>query len=270
MTEPRWDDDPEEQPQEDFQEVINWNGIQIPVRRAGMPDLFIALQPPEAHPYVMAPRDLDPKVIIDFFVAHIPQMDELRIEMLKRYKKSPTRKCRYQTGDVAYALGRPFQLRVYPLADKRMKVKKGARGTVTYKFAINPEISLLSLYVPHPGNYDEGKKAFNGYAEPLILRNAEGLVHDFSAMLMPGQTPPPVRMRSMRNRWASDEAGALWLSTDLVPYPPDCLVYVIWRELEKRSTLLDEEMDGLLEQVLPAWRQAQQILHNRPEPYCLQ
>lgn len=272
MAEQRWDDDPDELPQSQqaIQEVINWNGIQIPVRRAGMPDLFIALQPPEAQPYVMAPRELDPKIIIDFFIAHSAQIEELRADMLKRYKKSPTRKCRYQTGDVAYALGRPFQLRVYPLAEKRMKVKKGARGTVTYKFSMNPEISLITLYVPHPGNYDEGKKGFNGYAEPLILRNAEGLVRDFSELLMPGQNPPVVRMRSMRGRWSSDEAGALWLSTDLIPYPPDCLVYVIWRELEKKSTLLEEEMEGLLEHVLPGWKQAQRILQERPEPYCLQ
>ncbi len=252
------------------QESLEWEGLTIPIVRAGMPDLFVALKPPKAEPYVMAPYDTEPQVIVDFFASHLEQIKELRRDMLKRYEKSSSIKCRYQTGDVAYALGRPFQLRVYPLAEKRMKLKSGARGTTTYKYSIDPAVSLITLYVVHPGNYDEGKKAFDGYAEPLLLRNAEGMTKDFMAVLAPGESVPTIRMRAMRGRWSSNEAGALWLSTDLIPYPPDCLVWVLWRELEKLATISPEECETHLKRILPGWEAARNMLAERAQPYSLQ
>lgn len=244
--------------------------VEVPIVRAGMPDLFVALQPPDALPYVMAPRDMQPQQIVDFFAARVEQVEELREEMLKRFAKTDSQKCRYQTGDVAYVMGRPFQLRVYPLGDKPQKVKGGARGRTTSKYSINAEISLLTLYVMHPRNYDEAKRAFNGYAENVILNNAVKLASDFASVLMPGQKVPNVRLRAMRDRWSSDEAGALWLSEDLIPYPPDCLVYVIWRELEKRATIPEEDMRELFERTLPGWKHARDLLATRAEPYSLQ
>ncbi len=122
----------------------------------------------------------------------------------------------------------------------------------------------------NPRNYDEAKLAFNGYAETVLLRNAQGLVADFATFLMPDKAVPPVRMRAMRGRWSSAEAGALWLSTDLIPYPPDCLVYVIWKELEKQASISAEQIEEHFERVLPGWREAQRLLSERPEPYSLQ
>ena len=244
--------------------------VEVPVVRAGMPDLFVALQPPTAAPYVMAPRELEPQVIVDFFASRVQQVEELRADMLKRFAKTDSLKCRYQTGDVAYVMGRPFQLRVYPLGEKQQKIKGGARGRTTSKYSIDAAISLLTLYIMHPRNYDEAKRAFNGYAEGVIMNNAVRLAADFAKVLTPDRDAPAVRLRAMRDRWSSDEAGALWLSEDLIPYPPDCLVYVIWRELEKRSTLPEEEVRERFERTLPGWKAARQMLVDRAEPYSLQ
>ncbi len=242
--------------------------VEVPVFRAGMPEVFVALQPPTAQPYIMAARDMPPQQIIDFFVPHVAEVEELRADMKKRFAKSSSDKCRYMTGDVAYVMGRPFQLRVYPLAEKKMK--NAARGRATAKFSLNPAVSLITLYVVHPRNYDEAKLAFNSYAESVILRNAIGMVNDFMGLLAPGVKPPAVRMRAMRGRWSSDEAGALWLSTDLIPYPPDCLVYTIWRELEKQATIPEDQIRAHFERILPGWRAAQQMLSERSKPYSNQ
>ena len=242
--------------------------FEVPIYRAGMPEVFVALQPPEGQPYIMAAREMDPQHIVEFFAAHVAQVDELRADMRKRFAKGGYGKCRYQTGDVAYVMGRPFQLRVYPLGQRKMK--SAARGRATAKFSLDANISLITLYVVHPKNYDEAKLAFNSYAETILLRNAVGLVNDFSQVLMPGCTPPQVRMRAMRGRWSSDEAGCLWLSTDIIPYPPDCLVYVILRELEKRTTLTQEQFAGHLERILPGWKRARDMLAAREAPYSLQ
>ena len=255
------------------QEKINYTTpegaeYEVPIYRAGMPEVFVALQPPQAQPYIMAARDMHPQQIVEFFAAHVAEVEELRSDMLKRFAKGGLGKCRYQTGDVAYVMGRPFQLRVYPLAERRMK--SASRGRTTSKFSVNANVSLLTLYVMHPKNYDEAKIAFNSYAEQVLIRNAQGLVADFSRFLMPGAAPMQVRMRAMRGRWSSDEAGVLWLSDDIVPYPPDCLVYVLWRELEKRASIPEEDVQRHLERVLPGWQAARELLATRPEPYCLQ
>ena len=242
--------------------------VEVPIYRAGMPEVFVALQPPSAQPYIMAARDMPVNDIIQFFGPRVHVVEELRTDMLKRYSKGSYGKCRYQTGDVAYVMGRPFQLRVYPLGER--KLKSSARGRATAKFSLAADVSLITLYVVHPKNYDEAKLAFNGYAEQVLLRNATGLVRDFSAVAMPGITPPTVRMRAMRGRWSSNEAGALWLSTDLIPYPPDCLVYTIMTELRKVKTISDEEFQAYFERVLPGWKAAAQMLTERAEPYSLQ
>ena len=265
----------EENKQQSPQERITYtrpDGVEVDVDivRASMPDLFVALKPPQARPYIMAPRDLDIQKILDFFVDRVQQVEELRADMLKRFAKTDSLKCRYQTGDVAYVMGRPFQLRVYPLDVSKKRPKRGARGRATSKYSLNAEISLLTLYVMHPKSYDEGKLAFNGYAGNIIIHNANNFVRDFGGILMPGEKLPPVRLRAMRDRWSSNEAGALWLSEDIIPYPPDCLVYVVWRELEKKSTIPEEEIRTRFERILPGWRRAKEILQTRPEPYCLQ
>lgn len=251
-------------------ESLTVNGEDVPIIRAGMPDLFVALRPPEATPYIMAPQDATPEQIIEFYAEVIPRIEELREDMRKRFAKTSSRKCRYQTGDVAYVLGRPFQLRVYPLSQGKGNMKDAARMRTTAKYAIDPDVSLLSLYVVHPKNYDEAKLAFNGYAETVLLNNANGMVADFGKILVPDGKLPKVRMRAMRGRWAEMAAGVLWLSTDLIPYPPDCLVYVIWKELEKLSPLPEDEINEQLERILPGWREAARLLSRRPEPYNLQ
>ena len=211
---------------------------------------------------------MEVKNIVEFFTQRVAVVEEMRQDMLKRFAKGSYGKCRYQTGDVAYVMGRPFQLRVYPLGTKKMK--GAARGRITAKYSVASDVSLLTLYVVHPKNYDEAKLAFNSYAEGVVSRNAVGLVNDFSATLLPGKDVPPVRMRAMRNRWSSYEAGALWLSTDLIPYPPDCLVYTILKELEELSPLPEDEFRAHFERIIPGWRSASKILSERAEPYSLQ
>lgn len=242
--------------------------IEVPIIRAGMPEVFVALQPPDAKPYIMAARNMEPKAIVDFFSQRVAVVEEMRQDILKRFAKGSYGKCRFQTGDVAYVMGRPFQLRVYPLATKKMK--NVARGRTTAKYSLKADVSLITLFVVHPKNYDEARLAFNSYAESVILRNAVGMVNDFSATFLPGMPVPPVRMRAMRNRWSAYEAGALWLSTDLIPYPPDCLVYTILKEMEEISPLSKMEFREHYERILPGWSAAGKMLAERAEPYSLQ
>ena len=255
------------------QEIINYKTpegieVEVPVFRERMPEVFLALRPPEAKPYVMASKDMDVQQIADFFGKNVVFLEELRQEMLKRFAKSSYGKCRYQTGDVAYIMGRPFQLRVYPLAQRKMK--NAARGRATSKYSVNRDVSLLQLFVVHPKNYDEAKLAFNSYAQTIISFNAKSIFKSLADTLAPRIKQPAIRIRAMRGRWSANEAGALWLSTDIIPYPPECLAYTLAKEIEKLSPLPEDEFRAHLERLIPNWRSAAETLAKRPEPYCLQ
>lgn len=250
-------------------EQLKYGDTVVPVLRENCREIYAALEPPAATPYIVAPHGAQIQSIVDFFVPLIPKVEELRADMQKRFAKGSYGKCAYRTGDVAYVMGRPFMLRVYPLNTSGGKVK-AARGRATAKFSVDSTVSLLTLYVVHAKNFDEARVAFNAYAQRVIGKNALDMVHRFNAQLRPGEGDPPVRLRAMRDRFASFEAGAIWLSNDIVPYPPECLAYAIWRALESRKTVSDVEADEMLGKAIGEWKRAADILAKRAKPYSNQ
>ena len=250
-------------------EKISYGTTEVPILRQNCAEVYAALEPPEAKPYVVAPHGMEPQKIVDFFAPLVPKIEELRKDMLKRFDKGSYGKCAFKTGDVAYVLGRPFMLRVYPLNTSGGKVK-AARGRATAKYSIDTSVSLLTLYVVHSKSYDEAKVAFNAYAHKVISNNAHVMVKAFNAKLRPGEPEPPVVLRAMRDKFAGFEAGALWISTSIVPYPPDCLAFAIWRELEKRATVSELEASAMLDSAIPQWRYASELLATKAKPYSNQ
>ena len=249
------------------EESLQYGGTAVPVRRANMPDMFIALEPPDAAPYIMCSKDADPKTLVQFLSERVQAVEELRVDMRKRFAKNKSLRCSYKTGDVAYVMGRPFMLRVYPLG--KVKVSGAMRGRATAKYSTRLDVSLLTLYVVHPKSFDEAKLAFMGYASEVIVKNARTMAADCCKRIgFPGEVPP-VRLRAMRNKFSSFDAGCLWLSNDVVPYPPDCLVYVVWRELMNCMGMLEEQQENMLDTVLN-WRNASEILSVRAKPYSNQ
>lgn len=254
---------------EEQREQLKYNDTVVPIMRQNCQEIYAALEPPAATPYIVAPHGAQVQSIVDFFVPLIPKMEELRSDMKKRFAKGSYGKCAYRTGDVAYVMGRPFMLRVYPLNTSGGKVK-AARGRATAKFSVDSSVSLLTLYVVHAKNFDEARVAFNAYAQRVIGKNALMIAHQFNEKLRPGEADPPVRLRAMRDKFASFEAGALWISNDIVPYPPDCLAYAIWRALESRATIGGFEAGELLDKSIPGWKQASELLAKRAKPYSNQ
>ena len=244
--------------------------VDVKIIRFNSPDLFIALTPPSAIPYIVAPLNVPPNVIVDFFGQHVEQIDGMRLDMKKRFEKISSRKCLYRTGDIAYVLGRPFQIRVYPLAEVKEHTHKVFRGQVTAKFSVDEAISLVTLHVVHPKNYDEARNVFLDYATRVMLNNANSLVRDFSRDLKITDKQFTIKTRALKDHMSSYEGSIFWLSHDLIPYPPDCLVYVLLKQLKQFSKVTEEEYQKIFERILPNWKAARQLLKERPEPFSLQ
>lgn len=250
-------------------EKLTYRETDVPIYRQNCREVYVALQPPQAAPYLVAPHSLEIQKIVDFFIPQIPKIEELRNDMQKRFAKSSYGKCAYRTGDVAYVMGRPFMLRVYPLKTGGGKVK-GARGRATAKYGVDTNVSLLTLFVVHSKNFDEAKVAFNSFAQSVIAKNATVMAKQFNERLRPEKAMPPIRLRAMRDKFASYDAGALWISTDIVPYPHECLAYVIWKALATDSDLTDIELSEQLARDIPSWRDAANTLSTRAKPYSNQ
>lgn len=241
----------------------------VPVRRANSAEAFIALEPPEGDPYIVAPESMKGTEILEYYKNNVERVEELRPKMAKRYSKGASRRCMFRTGDVAYIMGRPFMVQVNELKGMTGG-KKGARGRATVKYEVDTNVSLLTLYVMNENNYDQVRKAFMSYAKQVILKNAAMMAATCAKRIDVQIDNLQVRMRTMNGRFAKLEGSALWLSEDIVPYPVDCLVYTIWRELITHAGIPVDDAHEKLAETLPGWERAAEVLIDREEPYSNQ
>lgn len=251
------------------QEQLEYNDVKVPIYRQSCAEIYIALQPPKATPYIVAPHAAEVQEIIDFYQPRLSAVEDLQAKMLKRFAKSQSEKCTYQTGDIAYVMGRPFMLQVHPLG-KKTAATGGTRGRASVQYRVDTEVSLLTLFVVKPRDYDQCKTAFQIYGRQVLLRNAPNMAASCLRRIAPDAKAPQVRMRAMSGRFSKMEAGVLWLSLDLIPYPVDCLVYAIWHELMEQATVSNEEVHAALESVIPGWEHAAELLSTHAKPYSNQ
>lgn len=255
-------------------EFIEFDGLKVPIYRHGANETFIALQPPDATPYIMTPVEKKPEEIVSFVTERIETIRELRTDMIKRFEKSPSLKCRYQTGDIVYLLGRPFMLRVFPFPDSK-KMKQSVRGRAKVKATIRNDVSIIDLFLVKVGDYDQGRLAFLSFATSIFENNAKRIVEQATANVFP-QVPvyKKVRLRPMRHDRVQIDTKQkiVWFSESLIPYPGDCMVLSYLEKLiDLYAPEADEsEREALLEAGLPNWRQMRTLLQDKESPFTRQ
>lgn len=254
--------------------TIEFEGLQIPVYKEPMQEFFLALQPPDAMPYMIVPPDTTPEDVVRFVTERQDAIRELRVDMIKRFQKNKSLKCRYRTGDVAYLFGRPFMLRVFPEASTNKK-PKGIRVRSNVRATMRSDLSVIDLFLPNAGNYDQGKAAFLSYAKPIFLQNVTSLVQQSTSRLFPDQPAPrSVKVRPLRDSWVhiDEKKDVVWFSENLIPYPPDCVVYAYLAELIKLRApeAKPQEVNDLLDVGVPGWQQLREILADPSSPYSNQ
>jgi hypothetical protein len=245
-------------------ESISFQDITVTIKRYPSHETFIALEPPNANPYVTVPLDAKPEEILIFVNQFANEIRELREDMLKHFEKTNSLKCRYQTGDIAYLYGRPFMLRVFPVAKSSGK-KVAARGRANVGAVLRHELSVIDLFLVKAGDFDQGKAAFLSLAKPIFERNAASLVEQCMDRVFPeAQKPKHVKSRPLRNDWISIDTtkSTVWISDSLVPYPPECVVYAFLVEMIKiqMPDASETKRIELLNIGLPGWQDLRTLM----------
>ena len=254
-------------------EVINFPDLHIPIQRQPTTETYLALQPPDALPYVVAPFTSPIEDIVAFVQLRLDALRELQTEMLKHYSKTKSTKCHFKTGDVAYLLGRPFMLRCNPLSTTK-NVKKPTRSTASLQATMRSEYSVIELYVAQAGNYDQGRAAFMSFAQRVFTNNIKSLLKQCMDRVFPEVTvPAKVNSRPMRNPWVriDEERDVVWFSESLIPYPVNAVVYAFLVEAIKyyAPEASEEERQELLEKGVPNWSAMKSLLADPDNRYAL-
>jgi len=250
-----------------------YQGIKVPIQRGNSPDIYLALQPPEALPYAVAPFGMPVDEVATFLQQRLDVIQDLREEMLKNFKKSKSLKCRFRTGDVVHLLGRPFMLRVNSYSTSR-RMKKSSRGRFNVRASIQSDVSVMLLEVMQTGNYDQGRLAFLSFAKPIFAHNIKSLLLQSMQRVFPeAHVPTTVNSRPMRDTWVriDDEKDTVWFSESLIPYPPHAVVYAYLVEIIKRLApdASTEERNELLSKGVINWQEMKALLADPNNPYAI-
>ena len=254
-------------------EVINIDDLQVVIRREPSAETYLALEPPDALPYVVASKTASVEEIAAFVHQRLDALHSLRREMLKHYQKSKSLKCRFKTGDVAYLLGRPFMLRSNPLGTS-VKASKASRSLTNIQAAMYSDFSVINLFVAQAGSYDQGRAAFMSYAQKVFSINIKSLLAQCMERVFPGiAVPTRINSRPMRNAWVviDEERDVVWFSENLIPYPPHAVVYAYLNEAIARYAPEADEKQfwALMEKGVPNWREMKALLADPNNRYAL-
>lgn len=261
----------------DQREALTFDGLRVPIIRSAGRETYLTFWPPDASMRFVSAKDLDADQIVAFCNERIEAIRDIRHDILKRFEKSPSLTCRYQTGDIAFLFGRPFVIRVHQLKGGG-KARKGMRGRADVRASVNPDLSLIDLYVFQIGNYDQRRGAFLSYASSVYVRNMTPLLDACARRAqLPEGIPGKVRMRPMRSSLISIDCsqGVTWVSDSLIPYPPECLAVSFMEEACKLPVMLErvktaEERRALFDLAAPQWQHGKELLENKESQYSRQ
>ena len=252
--------------------AISFDGVDCPIRRTDVHETYFAFDPPDGAPAIYTDGQTTNEQLIAFINQWLPVAKDVMGDVARRFRKNESPVCRYQTGDLAYVFGRPFMLRIYP--QSRGSMRHASRGRANVGVRVVTEVSLIEVFVMQVDSYDQRRGSFMSWADGVLVRNGAGLF--FQAAARAGIDLSDARL-SFRAREIHDQlvrydekSGVVWLSRDLIPFPPMCCAYACARELARHAAPKDlagedreREVARLTRLGCPDWEQAREMLTDK-------
>ena len=243
---------------------LAFDDVTVTVRRIQVEESYFVLYPPNGDVVLCMGRSASNRAALQLAKRRLPDVRRMRAEMLKRFSKgSPT--CRYETGDVAYVMGRPFMLRVNS-AMQGKGMRHASRGRATPRTVVDPEVSLVELQVLQTGSYEQRRGCFMSWASGVLTANAARLGAKVceAAGLERDVLPEQFRVRPMRDALLKLDykQGVCWLSEDLVGLVPACVSYAFALRLAESRGLAGDDLSQFVEKACPERQAAKEAVEK--------
>lgn len=227
---------------------ITVRGIRVQIERKDIKNLHLGVYPPNGRVRVAAPLVVSDDAVR---LAVVGKLGWIKRQQAK-FADQPRQSAREMVnGESHYFLGRRYRLRVHEQPGKQYVALRGNAS--------------LDLFV-NPGRTTEQRQA-------VLLRWYRQQLNELTPPLVDRwETTLGVRAKTwgikrMKTKWGSCNpvSKRLWFNLELAKKPLQCLEYIVAHELvhllERNHT---ERFRALLDQHLPAWQQAREVLNQMP------
>lgn len=228
--------------------ILNVQGIPVHVRRKPIKHLHLAVYPPDGHVRVSVPLYLSDEAVR---LAVIDKLGWIRRQQARFQAQERQSRREMVSGESHYFEGKRYLLDVREV-DARPHV-----------WIAGPRTLAMSV---RPGSDRDKREAvlYAWYRAQLKAR-IPPLIAQWEPVI--GVQVAAWGVKRMKTRWGTCniEVRRVWLNLELAKKPPQCLEYVLVHEM---AHLLErhhnERFRALLDQTLPNWRHARDILNREP------
>ncbi len=228
--------------------VITVSGLQVEVVRKGIKNLHLGVYPPDGRVRVAAPLAVDNEAVR---MAVVTRLAWIRRQQSK-FKQQPRQSTRQMvTGESHYVLGQRLRLRV-----EEQPGRQGVclRGKTRLLLTVRPGVSV-----------DVKRRLLDEWYRSELKTLAAQWQQDWEKRL--GVKMAALGVRRMKTRWGScnPATGRILLNLELAKTPVQYIEYVFVHELAHlRERQHDAKFIRLLDQHLPTWREAKNLLGQHP------
>jgi len=227
------------------------DGLCVEVVKKDIKHLYVGVYPPDGRVRVAAPSRMGDEPIRMAVLSRLPWIKRQRRQYADQERQG---RREYLSRESHYYLGDRYLLDVvYRAGPSTVRI----RGSRTIELAVPPgsdrgfrERRMLEWY----------RGELKEIVPPIIARKA---------MLL-GLPEPSCGIKRMRTRWGTCnvEDGRIWLNSELIKKPRECIEYVAAHELvhliEKNHT---DRFIALMDACIPKWRSYRALLNSAPLAY---
>lgn len=228
-------------------DIVEIAGQEVQILRKGIKNLHVGVYPPEGRIRVAAPFSISDDAIRVAILTRLPWIKRQQ----RRFQKQERQTRReYVSGETHYLFGRPLRLLV-------------RRSGKIHRAEVAPD--RLILQSPEDATRDQRETFLENWYRRVLRRRAAPIVQKWTDAL--GIDAPSWGIRRMKTKWGSCNTSKpyVWINLELAKKPPSALDYVILHELAHFiSPRHDEKFVGVLDSMLPTWREIRRELNAMP------
>ncbi len=227
---------------------IEVRGIQVEVVRKDIKNLHVGVYPPSGRVRVAAPLRLADDAVRLAVTSRLGWIRRRRAEFERQDRQSQRE---IVTGESHYFQGRRYRLNV---------IKQD--GSPTVRLFNN---TTMELWICPGADRDAREAALHQWYRRQLRDQLPPLVAKWEQKV--GVTVEDVRIRKMKTRWGSCNAGAkrIWINLELSKKPTSCLEYILVHEMVH---LLERDHNDrfreLMDRLMPQWQLYRDDLNRMP------